>query len=408
MTIRTYDHDRDLEAVLRIYREVGWVSEASHEDAVKLLLKSGRGRVADIQGSAECLAFAVAGTLRYLETDLPLSAVDSVATSRIARKQGLGSQLTAQLLAEEAVRGYAVSMLGIFEQGFYNKLGFGNGGYQLWYSLDPSTLQIPTKARIPVRLGKDDWQQIHASRLSRLRRHGACSLIAPETTRADVFWGDQRFGLGYLDDNGQITHHIWCSSEGEQGPYSLEWMAYQSKEQFLELMALIQSLGDQVHSIEFLEPSGVQLQDLVRQPIKMRSITEHSPHENRMTALSNWQTRILNLEACLAATTLVCESIRFNLVLTDPVAASLPASSTWKGIAGDYTITLGQRSFADPGMQSELPTMRASVNAFTRLWLGVRSATALSWTDDLQAPESLLKTLDNVMRLPAPMPDWDF
>jgi hypothetical protein len=48
------------------------------------------------------------------------------------------------------------------------------------------------------------------------------------------------------------------------------------------------------------------------------------------------------------------------------------------------------------------------VNAFTRLWLGVRSATSLSWTDHLQAPESLLNQLDNALRLPTPMPDWDF
>jgi predicted acetyltransferase len=408
MTFRAYDHDRDIDAVLRIYREVGWVSETSHEDAVKPLLKSGRGRVVEMNGSAECLAFANAGTIRYLETDLPLSAVDSVATSRIARKQGLARQLTAQLVAEEASRGFALSILGIFEQGYYNQLGFGNGAYERWYSFDPAMLQLPVSARTPVRLGKEDWQQVHASRLNRRRTHGSCSLLEPETTRADVFWGDQRFGLGYADDNGQITHHLWCSSEGEQGPYSVKWMVYQSKKQFLELMALIQSLGDQVHSIEFQEPPGVQLQDLVRQPIKMRSITEHSPHENRMTALSYWQARILNLEACLAATKLTRESTRFNLVLTDPVTSLLPASSTWKGIAGEYTITLGPTSMAEPITRNELPTMHASVNAFTRLWLGVRSPTALSWTDNLQAPESLLKTLDSVMRLPTPMPDWDF
>jgi len=55
-----------------------------------------------------------------------------------------------------------------------------------------------------------------------------------------------------------------------------------------------------------------------------------------------------------------------------------------------------------------LPTMTASVNAFTRLWLGVRPASSLRFTDDLDAPAGLIETLDSVLRLPAPRPDWDF
>ena len=406
MTIRSYQHDKDFDAVLRIYREVGWVSETAHETAMNQLLGTEHGLVAELHGDAECIVTADAGTIRYLNADLPLSDIGSVATSRIARKQGYARQMTAQLLAEEASRGAAVAILGTFEQGYYNQLGFGNGTYQLWCSFDPSTLQIPVKARIPQRLGADDWQALHNSRLNRRRTHGSCSLMAPEITRADVLWGEQRFGLGYRDEQGDITHHFWCSSEGENGPYRIHWLAYQTRDQFLELMALIHSLGDQVFSIEMQEPPGVQLQDIIRQPIKMRSMTKKSPYENRMTSLADWQARILDLDACLAATSLDCQPIRFNLVLTDPITAHVPAACEWKGIAGDYTITLGAQSTAEPRTQVDLPTLHASINAFTRLWLGVRSATSLSWTDDLQAPDSLLKSLDHALRLPVPLPDF--
>jgi len=211
-----------------------------------------------------------------------------------------------------------------------------------------------------------------------------------------------------MDEHGKVSHHMWCSAKGEYGPYRVNWMAYRTKDQFLELMALLHSLGEQVRSIRLQEPPSVQLQDFIRQPFRMRQITERSSHENRMTAGAYWQVRILDLNRSMSATKLDCQPIRFNLTLTDPVAALIPDDSPWKGIAGEYIVTLGPESSTEPGVNAELPTMRASVNAFSRLWLGVRSATSLSWSDDLEAPEALLQALDRDLRLPVPLPDWEF
>ncbi len=61
-----------------------------------------------------------------------------------------------------------------------------------------------------------------------------------------------------------------------------------------------------------------------------------------------------------------------------------------------------------PGADPALPTLAASVGAFTRMWLGVRPATGLAATDDLFGPQELLERLDRVLRLPDPKPDWDF
>ena len=86
----------------------------------------------------------------------------------------------------------------------------------------------------------------------------------------------------------------------------------------------------------------------------------------------------------------------------------LPDTTPWRGTSGDYVVTIGAASGAETGHDRTLPTLTASVGAFSRLWLGVRSATSLSITDDLQAPPELLQALDAVIRLPAPHPDWDF
>ena len=48
------------------------------------------------------------------------------------------------------------------------------------------------------------------------------------------------------------------------------------------------------------------------------------------------------------------------------------------------------------------------MNAFTRLWLGVRPASGLTLTDDLAGPDELLTALDEALRLPTANPEWGF
>ena len=100
-------------------------------------------------------------------------------------------------------------------------------------------------------------------------------------------------------------------------------------------------------------------------------------------------------------------AVRFNLCLDDPIERYLNGG-TWRGVGGDYVVTLGGESHAAPGGEVALPTLAASVGAFTRLWLGVRPATGLAVTDDLAGPPDLLAQLDRVLCLPEPKPDWDF
>jgi predicted acetyltransferase len=408
MRFRDYEPDRDKDDVVRIYREVGWCAKTAHEEALAGLVESGRTLVAELDGSAECMVTTDPGTIRHGGRDLALSGVTGVTTSRVARKRGLAGRLTARALAEEAAAGGLVAMLGVFEQGYYNQLGFGNGGYEHWCTFDPALLAVPIKPAIPIRLDFSDWEKMHAGRLRRIRSHGSCNIDSPQLTRADMRWSENGFGLGYTDDRGELTHHMWCSAkELEHGPYSVFWMAYRTKEEFLELLGLLRSFEEQVRSVEMREPPGIQLQDLLYRPFKSRQITRRSPHENRMTASAYWQVRILDLPACMAETTLDAEALRFNLTLSDPIELLLE-DTPWRGTAGDYVVEVGPECDATPGRDPALPTLMASVNAFSRLWLGVRPASTLSWTDELSGPPDLLSRLDRAFRLPPPSPDWEF
>lgn len=405
---RSYDPVKDKEAVHRIWRETGWL-EDGQEEAMDIFVEASRTSIADIDGEAECIVLTVPGSIRYLEEDLPFCCIASVTTSRIARKQGLAKKLTAESVAREASEGALVAGLGMFEQGFYDQLGFGTGPYEHWVAFDPASLTIETEPRIPKRLMKDDWEKVHESRLRRQRRHGACNIDSPKGTKAEIGWDKKAFGFGYFDSQGELTHHIWfATKQVEHGPYEVRWMAYRSKEQFLELMALIKNLGDQVRLIIMREPADIQLQDLMSKPFRGRQVTEKSTFENRINASAYWQMRILDLEGCMKKTHHSGEEVSFNLSIKDPIENVLDKDAPWRGIAGEYVVILGSHSRAQRGKDRKLPVLKASVNAFTRMWLGVRPASGLAVTDDLSGPEQLLRSLDRILSIPEPHPDWDF
>ncbi len=413
MEFREYNAEKDKDAVHRIWLETGWLEKDNKAqlEGMDIFVTAGRALVADIAGEPECLVLTAPGAIRHLQDDLPFSCVTAVTTSRIARKQGLAAKLTATAVARDAADGALVSGLGMFEQGYYNRLGYGTGGYEHWISFDPSRLNVNTTPRVPRRISFGDWELMHHSRLSRLRGHGSCNLTPPEMTRAEMMWAKNGFGLGYSDgESGELSHHIWCDAKegGEHGPYNVCWMAYRTREQFLELLALLKTQGDQVLSIRMREPPGIQLQDLITQPFKHYDLTEKGKFEARASAYAYWQIRICDLPGCLEHTHIPGGEVRFNLRLTDPIANFLDEDAPWRGCAGDYVITLGESSCAEAGHNDSLLTMSATVNAFTRMWLGIRSASALSFTDNLDAPRELQEQLDHLLRLPQPRPDWDF
>jgi hypothetical protein len=101
-------------------------------------------------------------------------------------------------------------------------------------------------------------------------------------------------------------------------------------------------------------------------------------------------------------------NLKFNLELSDPISKYLPEDSIWKGIGGSYVVELSKNSRVERGHKENLPTLTASVGAFTRLWLGVAKASSLAVTDEFAASQKLIRKLDVSINLPIPRFDWGF
>ena len=415
---RLLEPERDLDDVQRLWREVGWLQKTP-DPFLPDAFAVGRTLVAEINEAVECAVLTVPGDIRYQQTDLPLCAVAAVTTSHIARRLGLAKALTARSLAHAGEQGAAVAALGMFDQGFYDKLGFANGSYDHLLVFDPATLDVDVPYRAPRRLTIDDHELMHAAMVSRLRAHGGCVLSSPLTFKAELGWVDGGFGLGFHGDAGQapsdeLSHFMWLEPNKEHGPYRVLFLAYRSIDQLLELLGVLQSLADQVYSVAMLEPPELQLQTLLKQPFRMRNLTKESRHANSHRANVWWQLRVMDVLTCVAARSYQGPTLRFNLQLEDPLEAQLDGGDApWRGCGGCYELSLGQNSSAQAkantaALDAQLPLVQASVNTFTRLLFGIVPATSLAAVEGLQAPAELLPLLDAALHLPPAQTTWDF
>ena len=197
--ILDYDHNRDFEAVKRIYFEIGWFEDEEQANAFEALARAMDGVVIPVNGEVECVVFTSPGNIRYLDSNIEMTAVTGVATGRIARKLGAAKQLTAHALAYHAAAGSEIATLGMFEQGFYNLLGFGTSAYTNVIKFDPASLQVSPSFRPPKRLTRVDGQALHQALRNRLRTHGNCVLDLPEFIQSAFGSESKLICLGYFD-----------------------------------------------------------------------------------------------------------------------------------------------------------------------------------------------------------------
>jgi predicted acetyltransferase len=406
--IRSYE-PKDLEHCLRILREVGWMEgKDTDKEVFEKYVSDTKPLVTELKNEVEVLVLTRTGQVLYQNNDLPMCAVTGVLTSRVARMRGHALKTTALAIANSALCGSTVTFLGIFDQGYYDKLGYGSLSYKRITTIDPASLKVPKLTRAPIRLTKDDAQAIHDCRRNRKRVHGACNLDGAGSTGCELVWVENSFGLGFKNDDGKLTHFIWLKAKGEHGPYHCCAYAWQTSEQLVELLSVLKSLSDQVHGIRMSDPIDFQLQDFIDRPFG--SIRSRKGGDFAIETSSNaWnQCRILDVQECLGAMKFQGEPVSFQLELSDPIEQYLPNDCSWRGTSGNWVVTLGENSLAIEGNDKSLPKLSCSINDLSRLWMGAANAYALATVGDLKATPELISKIDSVIKLPAPFDDWDF
>lgn len=412
MNLRDFDYEQDFEKVFKIWQEVGWLTKSKrNKEALKYFVQASKGKVALLNNQVEGYINSTPGLYQYRNKELKLQTITAVTISRVARKQSLATKTTAKAIAEAAAKGTHISALSMFEQGFYDKLGYGTGSYENLISFDPDHLSIKGESKPPIRIDENDYKEVHQAKLNRKKRHGFCTLFPEKITKGEMLFGEKKpFGLGYKDKNGKIDHHLLIYPNQEShGPYFIRWMVFNNVNQFFDLMNLIKSLGDQIHLVRLWEPAGIPFQNLIKKPYKASKVTEKSKFEVTNKAYALWQVRILNLKDCIKNTTFDTNKLNFNLKLEDPIEKYLDNNSSWQGLSGEYTVSLGKDSRLKKGLNSNLSTLKTNINTFTKMWIGAVRPTLLPYTNYFDAPDSLIEKLDNLfITLPQPRVDWNF
>jgi len=319
----------------------------------------------------------------------------------------LAGRTTAHSLDQAYQKGAVVATLGAFDQGYYEKLGFGNFSSDSFITFDPQNLKVNGNCRPPIRFSLEDGERLHEARLRRFKLHGTCDLHPPATTQFELKYHKDGICLGY-ESEGEISHFLFGTIKGEHGPLRIEMFVYQDNEQLLELLNVIKTLSDQMRIVEMASPLGIEMQEFLNYPMRLREVTEGSKWENNTVAYSFFQARILRLEEAIQAMSLEREDLSFNLTLDDPIKRYLSIEHEFSGCEGDYTLHLGAESRIKKGHEEGLQLLSASINTFTRLWSGARSATSLVATDGMEAEPELISHLDKLIRFRELKTDWDF
>lgn len=403
MDARRAERD-DLAAIQRLWTEVGWVSGESDTAQLEHWLAEATTWVGGPGDEVEAVTSTHDGRMAVMGTDLPLGAVTSVLTGRTARRLGLAGDLLTRAVVHTADHGAALAALGMFEQGYYDRFGFGTGAPMPLVTFDPANLRVDVPARPPVRLDPDDWAELAALLAERLPSHGRVALHAPGYTRAEARWFDPWVGLGFRDEDGTLTHAMWGQAKGEHGPLVIEWMVWRDGADLLELLGLVRGLGDQYRVATLQEPAEVSLRDVLDQPGRATFQTEGGTHAMGVRSLSWWQARALDLPSCVAARPWPGPPVACTVVLEDPLAARAERATgtRFDRVEGTWRVTFAEESTAHRGRDDELPVLRAGVGAFTRMLLGVAPASTIALTDDLAGPAELLARLDRALLAPRP------
>ena len=400
----------DYAQVAALHKDAGWNLELDgFDEGLRFHVPDCTVRVAADDERVHSAVLGAEGQFRYLDRTLRLSAITGVLTASWARRRGYAGRLLAELLEEEQQRGAVVASLGVFDQGFYNRYGFGNMGRDPVLVLNPSAIRVPRKVSgalgaagtriVPISHRDDD--EVYAAHIRRYTGHGACTIVKRGFIQGFLrYAGEQSFGLGIAVGDRLVAHFFGRRVSEEH--VDLFWLCADTQEYYIQLLALLRTLSDQLTQVKIVMPPDVMVYDFLERPLQWGVVHRHSFDD-----LLFWQLRVLDVVRAVEAVSIPLASpLRFVAEISDPIVAHSP--SGWRGCAGEYTMSIGLESRCVRGAEVGLSRVRMSIGAFSRFWSGAASARALACSDEFAAEDALLERLTREYCVPRPRRDCDF
>ena len=345
-------------------------------------MDAGSACVTRIDGDAECMVvWRTRPKSDISRKDLPFSAVAGRPSHPASHEnKGLAGTTHRTLgRTRSKRRAHSYQGLSFFEQGYYDRLGFGTAQYEDWIGFDPALLNVPFPARPP--------KTIHHRRL-RTRMHQS-RLASKKTNTAFVTFPDPN-----MDPQRQMRHQerlrpratstkpqtkshttsgAATTTMQNTAPTSSNGWLTRPPEQFLELMGIIRSPRRSSPNDQH-EPAPPHPD--TRPPQRNPSKTEWTTSKSKFATFSRSHRLLAKphqrpTQMPRKNTPPRAPTTQFNLQLTDPIDDFLPEDETWKSTTGPIHHHPRTRILRDPRHTKKTSqTLKTTTSAFSRMWLG--------------------------------------
>lgn len=198
---------------------------------------------------------------------LPLAGVTGVASPPEHRRKGLVREMMRAALREYRDRGWPLSALRPFDEGFYARLGWATGCRYETATVDPAAL---SRVGAPV---PGEFRRIHPGDYERLVPVYEEWLAGRDlaTRRSADWWRDRVFQdwsselyCYAVERDGEVRGYLLYSvDDGGETTLSVDEMAYRDGEAYLELLRFCYHHEAQVDAVELVGPDATRVLEVV-------------------------------------------------------------------------------------------------------------------------------------------------
>jgi predicted acetyltransferase len=327
-------------------------------------------------------------------TKLKCGGIGAVAVLPEFRRRGIADTLVNTSLQTMYNEKYPVSILYPFQHRFYRKFGWETCGVILRYKVNPQNIISPNNVNNIRKWRLGDKKAIKKL-YSQKALESSCFI-----TRNDKFWEKNIFpkwkDVSIFEDKGLEGYMVYELSREKNNNVKLfikEFIAL-NHNAYSGLLTFLVSLGEQVHTIEYLTSDDEPFLDFLKEPKENEFERVFFEYKSLCTYSPGFMLRVVNLrEALKRIGTLRTDNFKITFQIDDPILKdnSIPISI----ISNDGKINLSDEYF-------ESNVLKTNINIFSQIFSGFISTSKLKWFGKAECSESTASLCDVLFKTSSP------